>query len=598
MTVESPDETVVADIEVDGDGRPTLAVRSGGTVVVESSPLGLETLERSYVDGLSVRHRERRTTETVYETPAGKRRSHRSHANEETMALVDGDGSVVRIDLRVSNDGVAYRYRLPGDGPVVVTAEESAFTLPAEASAWLMPFEKKHEEVWRETSAAEASGEYSFPSLFEVEGQWALLTEAGVDGRYVASRFVAEEDDTRFRVRFPESERHRMASESAHVSATRPLATPWRVAVVGDLATVVESDLVADVVDAPDYGTDPSRIEDQSWIRPGRVAWSWWSDGGSPSDFETQRRYVDYAGERGWEYVLVDAGWTEGDWIPELVDYATERDVDVLVWARWSDLDTDAKRAARLPRWKSWGVAGVKVDYMNSDSQQMMGFYDDLAAATAEHELLLNVHGSITPKGLRRRWPHLLTYEGVYGAENYHPVPQTIPPEHNVVLPFTRNVVGPMDYTPVTFSAETRTTSAGHELALAVVFETGLQHFADSVESYRAHPAAEEFLERVPAAWDETRFVGGWPGSEATIARRRGERWFLGSITAGGSRTVEVSCEFFDADRSYDVTLYRDDDAGESITREEFGVTADETVRVSVPENGGFAAVLSPSRRT
>lgn len=596
MTIESPDGTVVADFEVDGNGRPTLAVRSGGTVVIEPSPLGVETLERTYVDRLSIRHRERRTTETAYEMPSGKRRSHRSHANEETVTLDDDDSSVVRIDLRVSDDGVAYRYRLPGDGPVVVTAEASAFTLPTEASAWLMPFEKKHEEVWREMSAVRASGEYSFPSLFEVEGRWALLTEAGVDGRYAASHFATEEGDTQFCVRFPESERHRMTSEPADVSATRPLATPWRIAVVGDLATVIESDLVADIVDAPDYGTDPSRIEDQSWIRPGRVAWSWWSDGGSPTDFKTQRRYVDYASERGWEYLLVDAGWTEGDWMSELVAYATERDVGVLVWARWSDLDTKAKRAARLSLWKSWGVAGIKVDYMNSDSQQMMGFYDDLAAATAEHQLLLNVHGSITPKGLRRRWPHLLTYEGVYGAENYHPVPQTIPPEHNVILPFTRNVVGPMDYTPVTFSAETRTTSVGHELALAVVFETGLQHFADSIESYRARPAAEEFLERVPATWDDTRFVGGRPGSEAIIARRRGERWFLGAITAGEGRTVKAPCEFLDTDQPYHVTLYRDD-AGDSITREEFDVTADEMLRISVPENGGFTAVLSPSRR-
>ncbi|WP_129113765.1 glycoside hydrolase family 97 protein [Halegenticoccus tardaugens] len=597
MTLESPDGSVGAEFELDSDGRPTLAVRSAGTVVVEPSPLGLRTFETSFVNDLSVESRERRTTEVAYETPAGKRRRHRFVANEETVTLATADGSVVRIDLRVSNDGVAYRYRLPGSGHVVVTGEESAFRLPEGASAWLMPFEKKHEEVWRSTSAIEAAGRYSFPSLFEVDGRWVLLTEAGVDGRYVASRVTVGKDDTSFRVQFPDSERHRMATEPSHVSTTRPLATPWRVAVVGDLSAVVESNLVADVVDAPSYGTDPCRIEDRSWIRPGRVAWSWWSDGASPGDLDIQRAYVEYAGDRGWEYVLVDAGWSE-EWMPDLVHYATERGVDVLVWSRWSDLDTEAKRMARLPRWKSWGVAGVKVDYMNSDSQRMMAFYDDLAAATADHELLLNVHGSITPKGLRRRWPHLLTYEGVYGAENYHPVPQTIPPEHNVILPFTRNVIGPMDYTPVTFSAETRTTTVGHELALAVVFESGLQHFADDIESYRRRPSAEEFLEAVPAAWDAMRFVGGYPGAEATIARRSGERWFLGSITAGEGRTVEVPCEFLDANRSYRVALYRDDETGESIAREEREVADDDAFAVLVPDDGGFAAILRPVDRT
>ncbi|WP_101295811.1 glycoside hydrolase family 97 protein [Halegenticoccus soli] len=594
MPLESPDGTVGVKLGLDGDGRPILSVRSAGTGVIEPSPLGLETFETSFSAGLSVEVRERRTTEIAYETPAGKRRHHRCRANEETVTLVDDDGATVRIDLRVSNDGVAYRYRLPGQGPVVVTGEESAFRLPEGASAWVMPFEAKHEDVWRSTSAKEAAGRYSFPSLFEVGSRWVLLTEAGVDGRYVASHVTAEADDTLFRVHFPDSERHRMATESADVSTTRPLATPWRVAIVGDLATVVESDLVTDVIDAPSYGTDPCRIEDQSWIRPGRVAWSWWSDGASPSDPATQRRYVDYASERDWEYVLVDAGWSQGSWMTDLVDYATERNVDVLVWSRWSDLDTEAKRAMRLPRWKSWGVAGVKVDYMNSDSQQMMEFYDELAAATADHELLLNVHGSITPKGLRRRWPHLLTYEGVYGAENYHPAPQTIPPEHNVILPFTRNVIGPMDYTPVTFSAETRTTTVGHELALAVVFETGLQHFADDIETYRKRPLAEEFLEHVPAAWDATRFVGGYPGREATIARRHGERWFVGCITAGEGRTVEGSCEFLDIEGPYRVDIYRDDEAGESIARENRRIARDDAFAVSLPENGGFAAIFRP----
>ncbi len=591
MRIESPNGSVTTEFELD-EGRPTLAVESADTTVVEPSPLGLRTFERSFVDDLSIVRTERRTVETAYEMPAGKRRTHRSSANEATITLVGTDASVLSIDLRVANDGVAYRYRLPGRGSVVVTDEESAFRIPEGTSGWLMPFEKKHEDVWRPVSPSEAVGEFSFPSLFEVEDRWTLLTEAGVDGRYTASRFAVDADETLFQVQFSESERHRMATEPEDVSTELPLATPWRVAIVGDLATVAESDFVADVIDSPSYGTDPNRIADTSWIEPGRVAWSWWSDGESPSRYDTQREYVDYASDRGWEYVLVDEGWKR-EWLPDLVEYGDERDVGIFVWSRWSDLDTAAKRGARLSRWKSWGVAGVKVDFMNSDAQEMMGFYDDLAAATADNELLLNVHGSITPKGLRRRWPHLLAYEGVFGAENYHPVPKTIPPEHNAILPFTRNVLGPMDYTPVTFSAETGQTTAGHELALSVVFETGLQHFADSIESYAARPLAEEFLEAVPAAWDETRFVGGYPGREATVARRRDNCWFLGSIASDESHSVEVSCEFLDEGRSYDVAIYRDED--ESLVRDDREMTADDGFSVTVPENGGFTTIFTPT---
>lgn len=592
MKITSPDETVVATLELNNTKEElTLTIDSNEVSIMDASPLGITTFEQEFINSLTIDERARRTLDTTYRTPAGKRRRHRYRANEATMTVSTATDETCEIDLRVSNDGVAYRYRLPGHGSVVVTGEKSGFRIPTNASAWLMPYEKKHEKVWRRTSPAEAAGQYSYPLLFEVVDQWVLLTEANVNGRYGASRLTAAPDDTLFTVRFPDSEKHRMETAPQEVSTSRPLVTPWRVAITGDLSTVVESDLVSDLMCEFGSGNDPNRIADSSWIRPGRVAWSWWSNGISPGDFDTQRTYVDYARDRGWEYVLIDAGW-DAEWIPELVDYAEERDVDVLLWSRWSDLDTEAKRAARLSRWASWGVAGIKVDYMNSDTQEMMQFYDDLAEATADHELLLNVHGSIMPKGLRRRWPHLISYEGVYGAENYHPIPNTVPPTHNVILPFTRNVLGSMDYTPVTFSAETRQTTAGHELALAVVFESGLQHFADSVESYSSRPLAERVLELVPAVWDETRFVGGYPGETATIARRNGNQWFVGCITAGAERRITVPCSFLDGGRRYDAAVYRDNTGGDGLVSNEIEVTSGGQFSIEVPENGGFTAIL------
>ena len=219
-------------------------------------------------------------------------------------------------------------------------------------------------------------------------------------------------------------------------------------------------------------------------------------------------------------------------WVPALTAYARRRHVGVLLWSRWDALRPAAQRDALLSRWRSWGVAGVKLDFMHSDSRQRMGWYRGVARAAAERRLLVNFHGSTVPRGMSRTWPNVLTMEGVIGAETYKgEAPVT--PVHNATLPFTRNAIGPMDYTPVTFSAQRRQTSAAHELALSVVFESGLQHFADSPEGYAAVPQGLRWLRGVPVAWDETRLLSGYPGARATIARRRGRRWYVG-IDRGG----------------------------------------------------------------
>ncbi|WP_227378738.1 glycoside hydrolase family 97 catalytic domain-containing protein [Haladaptatus halobius] len=339
---------------------------------------------------------------------------------------------------------------------------------------------------------------------------------------------------------------------------------------------------------------DSSKIEDKSWIRPGRSAWSWWSDSGSPQSYEIQKKYVDYAAKLGWEYSLVDRGWDE-EWLPDIVEYAADRDVGIIVWLPWYYMNAEAEREAVLDRMAEWGVAGVKVDYMNSDLQTVMEWYDDALAATAERELMINFHGSTVPKGRRRTWPHLMTSEAVHGAEQYKFGEVT--PTHNVILPFTRNVVGPMDYTPVTFSATDKPpeTTLGHELALSVVYQSDWQHFADSVETYRSYPLAERVLSSVSAAWDESHLLGGRPGEEATFARRTGREWFVGSIIAGEGRTVEVPLSFLNDRRRYDAEITSDgSDSKSSLELNRTTVSANGTLSVSVPENGGFVVRFVP----
>jgi alpha-glucosidase len=321
------------------------------------------------------------------------------------------------------------------------------------------------------------------------------------------------------------------------------------------------------------------------------VAWSWWSDSSSPRSLARQQQYVDFAARMGWEYVLVDAGW-DRSWVPSLVAYSRDRGVRILLWARWSDLRTSRQRDRLLGRWQQWGIAGVKLDYIQSDSQQRMGWYEKVSRATAAHRLLVYFHGSTLPRGIQRRWPNVMTMEAVTGAEHYKTRgSRLVTPALNTTLPFTRNAVGSMDYTPVTFSAAGRDTSLAHELALSVVFESGLQHFADSPASYDAQPIAREFLRQVPAAWDDTRFIGGYPGKSVTLARRHGNDWFVGSISSEQATTLAVPLGFRAPGRRYQATIVSD--SGGVLVAEQRTVTRTGELILRLAANGGVAMRLA-----
>jgi alpha-glucosidase len=273
------------------------------------------------------------------------------------------------------------------------------------------------------------------------------------------------------------------------------------------------------------------------------------------------------------------------------VRYARERGVRVLLWTHWRDLRRAADRARRLDRWARWGVAGVKVDFLQSDGRRRMATYDAIARAAARRRLLVDFHGCTLPRGIQRTWPNVMTMEAVRGAE--YARHEALPAAHDVDLVFTRNAVGSMDYTPVTFSAPGRTTTAGHQLALAVAYESGLQHLADTPESYAARPAAEVVLRDLPVAWDDTRLVSGVLGEHATVARRRGREWWVGSLHAGAATTREVPLRFLAPGRTYDATITADDGA-DGLAVSERAVTAADALTVPVAAGGGFVVRLRP----
>jgi hypothetical protein len=578
-----------------------LSVERSGRQVIAPSAVGISTPDGSFPSEYELLDRETLTLDETIRTAHGKRKVHRHRATVGKFVFESQSGRTVVFEVRVADDGVAYRYRVDGDGVVSLFgsrpqfgADDSAFTLPADAVCWLHDYWVDHESIGRHYAAHRADGEFSMPGLFRTGEDWVLLAEAGVDGSYAASRLATTEASLRFEYRMPRTT----------VFTHCPTTTPWRVAIVGELESVGSSSLLKQLVatsgavEGPGGDSATTAVEhDADWVVPGRVAWSWWSDMSTPRDADVQREYVDYAAERGWEHVLLDMGWDESN-VPEIVDYAHKRGVGVFLWSHWTDLHRETDRQQRLDRWADWGVDGVKIDFMDHDDQGRHQFYDEVIAAAAERELMLNFHGAVVPTGVSGQSPHVMTYEGVMGAEHYGG--KGLPPEHNVVLAFTRNVVGPMDYTPVTFTADNRQTSAGHELALSVVFGSALQHFADGREAYAARPHAEWFLERVGPPWDETTVLAGWPGTEASVARQQDGDWFIGNITAGPARTVSVTPSVLDAPRDGVVVrdaVGADEGSGrtppdDALVREAITFSPETPISIDVAENGGFCAYL------
>ncbi|HEX7814175.1 glycoside hydrolase family 97 protein [Dyella sp.] len=573
LTTQWRTDTPAATLRMDtAHGTATLVIQQGGQHVLDE-PLGIRSTSFDYTHDLRLLAAKSQDISDSYRMTTGKRLDRQVNMHETRYTLENAAHKRLIVAVRAAADGVAYHYELPDEtGNAVVTGETSAAILPTDAPAWLLPYNPWYEKLRVQTTARDAaSGDYGYPSLFRVGDIYALLSEADVDGNYAGSFLHHEVGSLVYELR--------LADGQVHSNGI----TPWRATIVGSLATITESTLVDDLA-------KPARLTDTRWIRPGKVAWSWLSDRDSPGNLKKQKAFVDFASRHGLPYVLVDEGW-KSDWVPNLVTYAQKRHVDILLWFKWQDLDTDAKRTAVLDQVKQWGVKGVKVDFMNSDSQERYRWYDAILEATSQRQLMIDLHGSTIPHGLARTWPHIMSMEAVRGTEN------DAPPFANTIQPFTRNVVGSMDFTPVALEDGPKLASIAHEVALPVVYESGWLSLADSPAAYERHPRALAFIAKVPTVWEETRLLAGDPGREAIIARHSGDRWYIGGVSAGPARTLTFSLDRLGSG-PWVVDMLRDapgkgrHDVVRKIARAEAG----KEISVEVKENGGFVAVLCPMK--
>ena len=631
LALRSPDgrlEVQIATLDLGGradfpDG-PGLyyAVSRDGVPILGWAPLGLEGDRGSFVVGLEVVGTSRRGVSAHYTTVVGKRRERTVEGRELTLRTRNPEGEELDVVFRAHDDGIAFRYHFPGEGMVSIAREATGFAPSIRGHGYMAPYDVfglglagTYEQLPQRVVVGErlAGSGWAYPALFEpVEpgGAWVLVTEADLDGSYCGTRLHQHPVENVYRVRFPRP------TEGTGVGGVQPysplpLTTPWRVILVGDLSTVVASTLVDDL-------SRPSVVEDASWVRPGRAAWSWYSQ--AVCCPELQREYVDFAEEMGWEYVLVDANWSRWDdaerEIPALVANAAARGVGIFLWYNSGGpnnfvpseprdrLFDPAVRRGEFDKLAAWGVAGIKVDFFYSDKQDRIQQYLGILQDAADRRLLVNFHGATLPRGWQRTYPHLVTVEAVQGAEAFL-LPFVGPrARHDVLYAFGRNVVGSMDYTPVVFSdaLERVGSTYAHSLALAVVFESGVQHFADRADhdptqGYRAvfadFPFAGDFLAEVPVAWDDIVLLDGDPASHVALARRHGDRWYVGAINGPRALPLDLPLGFLGSG-TYDVSVIHGDRDPSRLVRRTSRRTSADVLSVELHPNDGFVATLVP----
>lgn len=507
---------------------------------------------------------------------AGKRRHCVNHANEYVARLDEH----TQLVMRVYNDGVAFRYLIAGLEGQPIPKELTSFRIPEGTNRWMQQWTDSYEGFYPLATSCKSlpvpsysgvsksadgwNNRWGFPALLQAaDDVFALITEANIGRKQSASCLFNDGDC--FMV-VPDHNTQPMDHEWR---------SPWRVVIVGSLAQVVQSTLVTDV-------SESARIDDRSWIKPGAVSWIYWAYNHGSNDFNIIRQYVDMAVNLQLPYVLIDAEWDQmkdGKTIVDAVQYANSHGVKPLIWYNssvgWVDGAPTPKYRLNKPedreREFQWcediGVAGVKIDFFSGDSQENMDFCLDLLEAAARHHLLVNFHGATIPRGWQRTWPNLMSTEGVYGAEWYNNVPTFTDKAaaHNATLPFTRNVVGPMDYTPCAFSdsQHPHITTLAHELALTVLFESALQHLADRPESYLSQPdEVQDFLSKLPTAWDDTRLIAGYPAEYAVIARKAGDKWYVAGVNGSdNNRLIKLSLPKILREK-HDVTMFLDGQDG------------------------------------
>lgn len=628
-SLSSPNGALSVDFTVNDDGAPRYRVTRSGVAVLADSELGLVRDDADFTRGLKlVRSGPVESVVDRYELLTGKRRHNVYRANRQVHELADARGARLEIVFQVSDDGVAFRYVFPEAvaEPRAIREERSSFHFPAGTKAWLQPMSvaktgwkrtnpSYEEHYQREIDAGTPStlgAGWVFPALFRTGDTWVALTETAVESGDCGARLRHEAPGGEYRIGFPDP-RETRDGRPVHPLVTLPWRSPWRIVAVGDLATIAVSTLGTDLA-------APARTPLTPAIRPGKASWSWPLLGDDQTVYAVQKDFIDFAAQMGWAYCLVDSMWDQQigyEKIQELAAYARTKNVGLLLWyntnGNWNDapqtprdrVHTPAVRRAEFARLHAMGIKGVKIDFFGGDGAPVIELYHDILRDAAEFGLLVNFHGATLPRGWTRTYPNLMTMEAIKGFEfiTFEQANADAEPSHSAMLPFTRNLFEAMDFTPVCLDRlpgkGVRRTTVPFELALAVLFTSGIQHYPEIPAGMAKQPEfVREFMRTVPSIWDDTRFLDGYPGKFAVLARQGDGRWFVAGINGEATaRPLQLDLGRL-APEGGRATLLADAANAPECERREISWRAGERVPLTLAPNGGFVlTIASPDAR-
>lgn len=571
--VASPDGAIRVEIVANDAGELRYTVKRHETLIIGESKLGVVCEDADFSRGLKLLREERtREVQDEYEILTAKRRVNTYRANRKVLHVESANGRAMEVVFQVSNDGVAFRYRWPSAEETAVRKvleEITSFQFSPETRAWLQPmsvaktgwsrtnpsYEEHYEKDIPVGTPPKLGAGWVYPALFRTGETWVVISEADLGRGYCGTRLRTASPKGEYTIGFPDE---REGLGNGPVKPEGATESPWRVIVIGDLATVTESMLGVDLA-------SPAKVlakAEQSKIVPGKAAWSWPLLGDGKTVYDVQKQFIDYAAEMTWRYCLIDALWDQQigyENVKELAEYAATKDVKLLLWYNsrgdWNDAPqtprdrmlTRESRREEFERLVAMGIAGVKIDFFGGDGQSQIEYYLDILEDAAPYGLLINFHGCTLPRGWQRTYPHLMTMEAIKGLEfiTFEQANADEAPIHATMLPFTRNLFDPMDFTPVVLdrinNIERRTSSA-FELALSVLFTSGIQHYAEIPDGMAKAPEyVRAFLRDVPGVWDDVVFLDGYPGTFVAVARKAGGRWYVAGING---ETTEQKLSF------------------------------------------------------
>jgi alpha-glucosidase len=640
--VRSPDGKIAIAIHTDAplgysitvDGKPLLARSRLGLELAGDVKLGEKpTLESE----------KRRSADTHWENQFGKNRDVRDRYNELSLTLKDGDRTFGVI-ARAYDDGVAFRMVLPqqpGMDSFTVTREATEFAFAGDDPVWAgwnNPDGKSRPEggfvgsqEWRylpaKLSTMNPNYKYGLPFLVQTPAAYVAITESDLldwSGMWLVPKAGAKNTlEVQLAPPLPVQpwpERTRTADDNTEAGTPPPIApaqeglvvaktphnSPWRTFIIGRQPyDLIQSDLVLNLA-------TPSQLADTSWVKPGMSSWgTWWPNVGQ-NNLPTLKQYIQLAADMSWPYQLSEIG--DKSIVPELVSYAKERGVRVWLWFHFNDFIDSAVYKRDFPMYAKWGIAGLKIDFIDRDDQFAVKWYEDVARTAAENHLLIDFHGAFKPTGLNRTWPNQITREGIQGNE-YNKWSDKETPEHKATLPFTRLLAGGGDYTPGGFANRqpsqfhiaTKPTQVqgtrASELAMFILIESPFEVACDSPEDYKdkdgKYLSGMDFLKGLPTVWDETHGLAGEVGKYVVEARRNGKNWYLAAIADRNGRELPVPLKFL-GKGDWKVTLWEDaPDSGENpehLVRNEKAVRSSGTLQLKLAPSGGTVAIFSPAK--